>query len=143
MMRGLKTLHLRMERHCENALAFARAMEKHPKIRKVRYPGLPDDPFHRRAQKYFNDFGGIVGLEIEGDLKKVQELVFQLKLCYFAVSLGDLDTLVQIPALMTHGKVPREEREKMGIMDGVIRVSVGVEHVEDIIGDFEQALEKL
>lgn len=143
MMRGLKTLHLRMERHCENAMAFAQAMEKHPKIRHVRYPGLPNDRFHQRAQKYFNDFGGIVSLEIDGDLKTLQELVFQLKICYFAVSLGDLDTLVQIPAVMTHGKVPREEREKMGIMDGMIRVSVGIEHVEDIIDDFEQALEKI
>lgn len=143
MMRGLKTLHLRMERHCQNALAFARAMEKHPKIRNVRYPGLPHDRFHQRAGTYFNDYGGIVSLEIDRDLKTVQELVFQLKLCYFAVSLGDLDTLVQIPAIMTHGKVPREEREKMGIMDGMIRVSVGIEHAEDIIGDFEQALEKI
>lgn len=143
MMRGLKTLHLRMERHCENALAFARTMEKHPKIKAVRYPGLSHDPFHQRAQKYFNGFGGIVSLEIDGDSRKVQALVFNLKMCYFAVSLGDLDTLVQIPAIMTHGKVPREEREKMGIMDGMVRVSVGIEHVEDIIGDFEQALEKI
>ena len=143
MMRGLKTLHLRMDRHCSNALVFARAMDKHPKIREVRYPGLPGDPFNRRAHKYFNDYGGMVSLVIDGDLAQVKKLVFNLKMCCFAVSLGDLDTLVQIPALMTHGKVPREEREKMGIMDGMIRVSVGIEHVADIIGDFEQALETI
>jgi methionine-gamma-lyase len=143
MMRGLKTLHLRMERHCENAMKFAQAMLQHPKVAEVRYPGLPNDRYHQQAQKYFNDFGGIVSIVIEGDRKRAQELVFNLKMCYFAVSLGDLDTLVQIPATMTHGKVPKEEREKMGIMDGMIRVSVGVENVADIIQDFEQALEKV
>ena len=140
MMRGLKTLHLRMERHCENAMEFARAMKDHPKIKAVIYPGLEDDKNHERAKKYF-DFGGMVGIVIEGDQKKAQELIFKLKLCYFAVSLGDLDTLVQIPATMTHRKVPKEDREKMGIEDGLIRVSLGVENVKDIIKDFESALE--
>lgn len=83
----------------------------------------------------------MVGIVIEGDRKKAQELIFKLKLCYFAVSLGDLDTLVQIPATMTHRKVPKEDREKMGIEDGLIRVSLGVENVKDIIKDFESALE--
>jgi len=141
MMRGLKTLHLRMQRHCENAMEFARAMKDHPKIKAVIYPGLEDDKNHERAKKYFDDFGGMVGIVIEGDRKKAQELIFKLKLCYFAVSLGDLDTLVQIPATMTHRKVPKEDREKMGIEDGLIRVSLGVENVKDIIKDFESALE--
>ena len=141
MLRGLKTLHLRMEKHCENAMEFARAMKRHPKIKDVIYPGLEDDKNHERAKKYFDDFGGMVGIVIDGDRKKAQELIFKLKLCYFAVSLGDLDTLVQIPATMTHRKVPKEDREKMGIEDGLIRVSLGVENVKDIIKDFESALE--
>lgn len=143
ILRGLKTLHLRMQRHCENAMKFAEAMQKHPKIVEVRYPGLVTDKYHDLAKKYFDDFGGMVSITIDGDQKQAQQLIFSLKMCYFAVSLGDLDTLVQIPATMTHGKVPKEEREKMGIMDGMIRVSVGVENVEDIIHDFEQALEKI
>ena len=143
ILRGLKTLHLRMQRHCENAMKFAEAMQKHPKILEVRYPGLVTDKYHNLAKKYFDDFGGMVSITIDGDQKQAQKLIFSLKMCYFAVSLGDLDTLVQIPAKMTHGKVPKEEREKMGIMDGMIRVSVGVENVEDIIHDFEQALEKI
>lgn len=143
ILRGLKTLHLRMQRHCENAMKFAEAMQKHPKISEVRYPGLVTDKYHELAKKYFDDFGGMVSITIDGDQKQAQKLIFSLKMCYFAVSLGDLDTLVQIPATMTHGKVPKEEREKMGIMDGMIRVSVGVENVEDIIHDFIQALEKI
>ena len=141
MLRGLKTLHLRMEKHCENAMEFAKAMKDHPKIKAVIYPGLEDDKNHERAKKYFDDFGGMVGIVIDGDQRKAQELIFKLKLCYFAVSLGDLDTLVQIPATMTHRKVPKEDREKMGIEDGLIRVSLGVENVKDIVKDFESALE--
>lgn len=141
MLRGLKTLHLRMEKHCDNAMEFAKAMKDHPKIKSVIYPGLEDDKNYERAKKYFDGFGGMVGIVIDGDRKKAQELIFKLKLCYFAVSLGDLDTLVQIPATMTHRKVPKEDREKMGIEDGLIRVSLGVENVKDIINDFESALE--
>jgi methionine-gamma-lyase len=143
MLRGLKTLHLRMDRHCQNAMEFAKSMKKHPKVKAVIYPGLEDDKNYDRARKYFDDFGGMVGIVIDGDRKKAQELIFNLELCYFAVSLGDLDTLVQIPATMTHRKVPKEDREKMGIMDGLIRVSLGVENIEDIIIDFESALERI
>jgi len=143
VMRGLKTLHLRMERHCENAMKFAEFMSSHPKIKEVRYPGLKNDKYHDRAKKYYDGFGGIVSIVIDGDQKDVQNLIFNLKMCYFGVSLGDLDTLVQIPATMTHGKVPKEDREKMGIMDGMIRVSIGVENVDDIIEDFRQALEMI
>jgi len=143
MLRGLKTLHLRMERHCQNAMAFAEAMSKHPKVEKVVYPGLESNPYHKRASKYFDGFGGMVSLVIKGGIKEAQKVCFGLELGRFAVSLGDLDTLVEIPAIMTHKDVPREEREKMGIPDGMIRVSVGVENVNDLIADFEQALERI
>lgn len=143
MMRGLKTIHLRMERHCQNAQALAERMEKHPKIEEVIYPGLESNAYHKRALKYFDGFGGMMSLVIKGKVKEAQKVCFNLKIGKFAVSLGDLDTLVEIPAIMTHGDVPKEEREKMGIRDGMIRVSVGVENVDDIIADFEQALEKI
>lgn len=143
MMRGLKTLHLRMERHCQNAMAFAEAMSKHPKVEKVIYPGFESNPYYKRALKYFDGFGGMVSFVVKGGIKEAQKVCFGLELGKFAVSLGDLDTLVEIPAIMTHGDVPKEEREKMGIEDGMIRVSVGVENVGDLIADFEQALERI
>ncbi|WP_286680510.1 aminotransferase class I/II-fold pyridoxal phosphate-dependent enzyme [Tepidanaerobacter sp. EBM-49] len=143
MTRGLKTLHLRMERHCQNALAFANAMSKHPKIEKVIYPGLESNEYYNRALKYFNGFGGMVSFVINGGIEEAKKVIFSLKIGKPAVSLGDLDTLVEIPAIMTHGKVPKEEREKMGVKDGLIRVSVGIENIDDIICDFEQALEKI
>lgn len=143
MLRGLKTLHLRMERHCDNAKKLAEALSKHPKIQSVLYPGLENDKNHKFAEKYFDAYGGMVSFVVDGGIKGAQDVIFNLKLAKFAVSLGDLDTLVQIPAIMTHGKVPKEEREKMGIFDGMIRVSVGIENVEDLIADFEQALEKI
>ncbi|GAQ25910.1 trans-sulfuration enzyme family protein [Tepidanaerobacter syntrophicus] len=143
MTRGLKTLHLRMERHCQNALAFANAMSKHPKIEKVIYPGLESNEYYNRALKYFNGFGGMVSFVINGGIEEAKKVIFSLKIGKPAVSLGDLDTLVEIPAIMTHGKVPKEEREKMGVKDGLIRVSVGIENIDDIICDFEQAFEKI
>lgn len=143
MTRGLKTLPLRMERHCHNAMVFAEKMNKHPKIEKVFYPGLKDDKYHDRAEKYFDGFGGMVSLVIKGGINEAKKVMFSLKLAKPAVSLGDLDSLVEIPALMTHGKVSKEERQKMGIEDGMIRVSIGIENVEDIVADFEQALERI
>lgn len=143
MLRGLKTLSIRMEKHCQNARIFAERMSQNPKIHQVVYPGLETDKFHARAAKYFDDYGGMVSIVVEGGSKGARDVIFNLKIANFCVSLGDLDTLVQIPSLMTHGKVTKEEREKMGIMDGMIRVSLGIENIEDILADFEQALEKI
>ena len=143
-LRGLKTLHLRMRAHSENAMALAQWMEKHPKIEKVIYPGLPSHPQHELAQKQFkNGFGGMLAFVVQGGIPGAQKVIAHTKMAKYCVSLGDLDTLIQHPATMTHGKIPREEREKMGIYDGMIRVSVGIEDIEDIIHDFEHALAEI
>ncbi|KYO65255.1 trans-sulfuration enzyme family protein [Thermovenabulum gondwanense] len=142
-LRGVKTLHLRMRQHCENADKFARWLKGHPYVEGVVYPGLEEHPQHELAKKLFkNGFGGMVSFMVKGGLKDAQRVINNLKMAHYAVSLGDLDTLVQHPATMTHGKIAKEERLKMGIPDNMIRVSVGVEEIEDIIEDFEQALEK-
>lgn len=144
-LRGLKTLHLRMRAHCENAMAFARHFHGHPKVETVVYPGLEDDPSHGMAKKYFRPgfFGGMVCLVVRGGIAEAQKVINSLHMAHYCVSLGDLDTLVQQPATMTHGKIDPEERRRMGIPDSMIRVSLGVEEIGDIIADFEQALQKL
>lgn len=142
-LRGVKTLHLRMRQHCENADKFARWLKGNPYVENVIYPGLEEHPQHELVKKLFkNGFGGMVSFTVKGGLKDAQRVINNLKMAHYAVSLGDLDTLVQHPATMTHGKIAKEERLKMGIPDNMIRVSVGVEEIEDIIEDFEQALEK-
>lgn len=143
-LRGLKTLHLRMRQHCENALALAEWLEAHPKVEKVIYPGLKSHPHHDRAKALFkNGFGGMLSFTVRGGTQEAQKAINSLKMSYHAVSLGDLDTLVQHPATMTHGKIPPKERLVMGITDNMIRVSVGVEEPEDIIADFSQGLAQL
>ena len=143
-LRGLKTLHLRMRAHCDNAMALARWLERHPKVVSVAYPGLESHPQHALARRlYQGGYGGMVGFCVPGGLKEAQAVINHLKMAYYAVSLGDLDTLVEHPATMTHGKVPPAERARMGILDSYIRVSVGVEDAEDIIADFAQALAEL
>lgn len=143
-LRGLKTLHLRMRAHSENAMALAQWMEKHPKIEKVIYPGLPSHPQHELAKKQLqNGFGGMLAFVVQGGIPGAQKVIKHTKMAKYCVSLGDLDTLIQHPATMTHGKIPREEREKMGIYDGMIRISVGIEDIEDIIHDFEHALAEI
>ena len=143
-LRGLKTLHLRMRAHCDNAMAFAKWLETNPKVEKVIYPGLESHPNHELAKKLYNSgFGGMVAFTIKGGLKEAQTVINNLKMAYYAVSLGDCDTLVEHPATMTHGKIDPAQRVKMGIPDGMIRVSVGIEDIEDIIKDFEHALDCL
>jgi methionine-gamma-lyase len=140
-LRGLKTLHLRMRAHCDNAMAFATWLESHPKVVSVAYPGLDSHPQHKLAQRLCpNGFGGMVGFCVQGGLKEAQKVINRLKMAHYAVSLGDLDTLVEHPATMTHGKIDPATRVRMGILDNYIRVSVGVEDVADIIADFDQAL---
>ncbi|NTV36055.1 MAG: PLP-dependent transferase [Anaerolineaceae bacterium] len=143
-LRGLKTLHLRMRAHSENALILAKWLEAHPKVFNVKYPGLESHPQHELAKTMFKgSYSGMLNFSVEGGLKEAQKVINSLKMAYYAVSLGDLDTLVEHPATMTHGKIDPAERVRMGIPDNMIRISVGVEDVEDIIADFEQALGKI
>ncbi|MBO8170566.1 MAG: methionine gamma-lyase [Bacillaceae bacterium] len=140
LIRGLKTLAVRMDRHCENAQEVAQYLAGHPRVKNVYYPGLPDFPQHDLARKQMDQFGAVLSFEIEGGLEAGKNVMNHVKMARLAVSLGDVDTLIQHPASMTHSIVPREEREKMGITDGLIRLSVGIEDIRDIIEDLEQAL---
>lgn len=137
---GLKTLPLRMDRHCANAMQVAKYLEKHPKVIKVHYPGLPSFPQHELAKKQMKDFGGMVTFEIRGGYEAVKKLLNHVHVMTLAVSLGGVDTLIQHPASMTHASVAPEVKQRLGITDGLIRLSVGLEDVEDILGDLEQAL---
>jgi methionine-gamma-lyase len=140
-LRGLKTLHLRMERHAENAMQLALFLDSHPKVQKVNYPGLANHPQHLLAGRQMSGWGGMLSFEIEGGVEAGRRLMNNLSLCSLAVSLGSVDTLVEHPASMTHAVMPRETRESLGISDGLVRVSVGIEDAEDILADFERGLE--
>ncbi len=142
-LRGCKTLHLRMQRHAENALHLAEYLEDHPAVEKVSCPGLSSHPQHSLAARQMNGWGGMLSFEVKGGVQAGRSLMNSLNLCSLAVSLGSVDTLVEHPASMTHAVMPREMREKMGITDGLVRVSVGVEDKEDILDDFAQGLDKI
>lgn len=137
---GLKTLEVRMQRHCENALRVAQFLEQHPKVARVYYPGLPSHPDYELARRQMEQFGGMIAFDLKGGLEAGAALMNHVRLCILTVSLGNVDTFIQHPASMTHAKVPPAERLKMGITDGLVRLSVGVENVEDILADLEQAL---
>lgn len=138
--RGLKTLHIRMERHMENGLAVARFLEKHPMVEKVLHPGLPSHPQHELAKKQCSGFSGMVSFYVKGGREEAQTFIKNLKYITLAESLGCVESLVEIPSLMTHQSVPEEQREKLGITDNLIRMSVGLEAKEDILNDLNQAL---
>jgi methionine-gamma-lyase len=147
VIRGMQTLELRMARHCENGLAVAEYLEENPFVEKVYYPGLENHPHYELAKAQMNNqFSGIMAFELKEDIDGMdsytacKKVVNQLKLASIAVSLGDPETLVQHPASMTHGNMPKEDREAAGIKDNLIRLSCGLENKEDIIADFEQAL---
>ena len=140
-IRGLKTLHIRMERHAENAMKVAEFLESRPEIEWVRYPGLPSHPQHDLASRQMSGFGGMLSFELNGGIEAGSKLMDNVRLCSLAVSLGATDTLIQHPASMTHACVPRRVRNIVGITDGLVRLSVGIEDYEDIIADLEQALE--
>jgi methionine-gamma-lyase len=142
-LRGLKTLHLRMERHAENSLQLAKFLESHPAVEKVNYPGLVSHPQHAVAAKQMSRWGGMLSFEVKGGVEEGRRLMNHLKLASLAVSLGSVDTLVEHPASMTHAVMPREMRENMGITDGLVRVSVGIEDAEDILADFAQGLDRI
>ena len=143
IIRGLKTFEIRMERHCKNARTIADFLNKHPKVEKVYYPGLESHPGYEIAKKQMKDFGAMISFELKGGFEAGKTLLNNLKLCSLAVSLGDTETLIQLPASMTHSPYTKEEREAAGITDGLVRLSVGLENVEDIIADLEQGLEKI
>jgi cystathionine gamma-lyase len=140
-MRGLKTLALRMERHCANALSLASWLEQHPKIQLVRYPGLPSHPQHDLAAHQMHGFGGMVTIHLDSDLAGTRRFLEHTKLFSLAESLGGVESLIEHPALMTHGSIPAEQRAALGIGDTLVRLSVGVEDVEDLRGDLATALE--
>ena len=143
IIRGMKTFEIRMERHCKNARRVVEFLNNHPKIEKVYYPGLETHPGYEIAKKQMKDFGAMISFELKGGFEAGKTLLNSLKLCSLAVSLGDTETLIQHPASMTHSPYTKEEREAAGITDGLVRLSVGLENVEDIIADLEHGLEKI
>ncbi len=140
-VRGAKTLALRMERHCSNALAVAEYLAAHPRIAHVYYPGLPNDPAHQIAKKQMRAFGGMVSLEVAGTAEQTKRFAEALRVFQLAESLGGVESIVGYPPLMSHGCLSPEERASMGVTDTQIRLSVGIEDVEDLIEDLEMALE--
>jgi cystathionine gamma-lyase len=139
-MRGLKTLHLRMQAHCESAQELARWLEKHPAIQRVIYPGLKSHPQHALAKKQMDGFGGIVTIEVKGGLRKARRMLERCHLFALAESLGGVESLIEHPAIMTHASIPPANRKRLGISDGLIRLSVGVEGVEDLRAELSHAL---
>ncbi len=139
-LRGVKTLAVRMERHNTNGLAIARFLEQHPKVERVLYPGLPSHPQHELFQRQMDGAGGMVSFYLDGDLDRVKKLVAELRVFQLAESLGAIESLVNHPAIMTHASVPSETRSALGITDSLVRLSVGIEHVEDLLADLEGAL---
>lgn len=141
--RGLKTLSIRMDKHCDNAMKLAKYLEAHPAVDKVYYPGLESFEGHEIAKKQMDNFGGMIAIELKADKNASASTINKLKLCTIAVSLGDAETLVEHPASMTHSTHSPEELETAGISEGLVRISVGLEDIEDIIADFEQAFADL
>lgn len=139
-LRGLKTLHLRMERHCSNALRIAQWLEAHPGVRRVIYPGLPSHPQHQLARKQMSGFGGMISVVLRGDLNATRIFLENCRLFALAESLGGVESLIEHPAIMTHASLPPEQRAALGIGDTLVRISVGVEDVEDLIEDLDSAL---
>jgi len=142
VLRGVKTLAVRMERHDSNGLTVARYLEGHSKVRKVFYPGLPSHPQHDLARRQMTGFGGMLAFET-GSLENARIVLKSVRLCSLAESLGGVETLISHPATMAHASVPSEDRQRIGITDGLVRISVGIEDVGDIIADLDQALAKI
>ena len=140
VLRGIKTLHLRMERHCSNAMALAQWLESHPQVERVVYPGLPSHPQHELARSQMSAFGGMIAIYLRGNLENSRRFLERCRIFALAESLGGVESLIEHPAIMTHASVPAEQREAAGIGDTLARLSVGVEDVEDLQADLEQAL---
>ena len=141
VLRGIKTLHVRMDRHCENGAKVAHFLRNHPKVAKVYWAGFEDHPGHEVAKKQMRNFGGMISFELKDDsAANVKRMLMATKLIALAESLGGVESLINHPATMTHASIPREERIKNGLSDGLIRLSTGIEDVEDIINDLNQAI---
>ena len=138
VLRGLKTLHVRMQRHAENAVALAHHLERHPQVERVIYPGLPSHPQHALARRQMSGFGGMLAFVIRGGLPAARAFLEAVRIFACAESLGGVESLVEHPAIMTHASVPKETRELLGILDGFIRISVGIEAVSDLVDDLER-----
>jgi len=143
-LRGTKTLHLRMERHCENARQLARFLDDHSAVGRVRYPGLPSEPGHEIAARQMSDFGGMVSFELEeDDMGKAKKVLSGTEVFLLAESLGGVESLIEHPASMTHASIPPDERRAIGLSDSLIRLSVGVEEIEDLVEDLDRALSQV
>jgi len=142
-LRGLKTLKVRMEAHCKSAQIIAEYLEKHPKVEKIIYPGLPSHPQHETAKKQMRGFGGMITFFLKGGIEESRRFLAAMKTMTLAESLGGVESLIECPAVMTHFSVPPEIRKQLGISDNLIRVSVGLEDVEDLVYDLKQAFEKI
>jgi cystathionine gamma-lyase len=140
VLRGLKTLHLRMQRHSENAMEIAQRLERHPRVEKVLYPGLASHPHHALAKQQMHGFGGMITVILKGDLAGTRRFLERCEIFALAESLGGVESLIEHPAIMTHASVPAEQRAALGISDTLVRLSVGVEEVEDLVEDLESAL---
>jgi cystathionine gamma-lyase len=140
VIRGLKTLHIRMERHCFNGRKVAEFLKGHPKVEKIYWPGFTDHPGHEIAKKQMRDFGGMVSIVIKGDKEETFRIASKFKVFSLAESLGGVESLVNHPSTMTHASIPKEERERVGVVDSLLRLSVGIEDIEDLLDDLKQAL---
>jgi cystathionine gamma-lyase/cystathionine beta-lyase len=141
VLRGLKTLHLRMKAHCENGKAIAHFLKNHPKIEKVYWPGFIDHPNHEIAKKQMRDFGGMISIVLKNaDLNETFRIASSFKVFSLAESLGGVESLINHPATMTHASIPKEEREKAGVVDNLLRLSVGVEDLDDLMSDLQNVL---
>lgn len=143
VLRGTKTLHVRMDRHCSNAMAVATWLANHPKVAKVHYPGLPSHPQHELAKRQMRQFGGMVSVELKATVEQAKVVASSFRVFSLAESLGGVESLVDHPASMTHASIPASERQKAGLSDGLIRLSVGIEDERDLIADLAQALARL
>jgi cystathionine gamma-lyase len=142
-LRGVKTLALRMERHCSNALELAKWLEQQPQVKRVYYPGLPSHPQHELAKRQMHGFGGMISVDLNSDLEGARRFLENVKIFALAESLGGVESLIEHPAIMTHATIPAETRAKLGIGDGLVRLSVGVEDLEDLRADLAYALTKI
>jgi len=140
-LRGVKTLALRMRQHNEAALEIAKWLEAHPKVRKVVHPGLESHPQHELAKRQMQGFGGMISIFLEGDIESARKFLEAVEIFALAESLGGVESLIEHPAIMTHASIPKENREKLGIHDNFVRISVGIEETADLIADLEQALD--
>jgi len=141
VLRGLKTLHVRMDRHCSNGAAVAHFLKNHPKVDRVYWPGFEEHPNHHVAKKQMKNFGGMISFSLKGDqFEDAKKLAMAVRVFSLAESLGGVESLLGHPASMTHASIPKEERERSGITDSLLRLSVGIEDEHDLISDLEQAL---